>query len=273
MVFESLINPYKAERQPYEMFFIGLFYSSFAILISIWIFREQASLVMVFLTVLACIHLIHGVIQMEEEKDTKIQQEKILIKEHGRALSFFLFLFLGFIIGYLMWYIFLPPEVTSSVFKVQQATISEINANISGSATTGYPILAKIFFNNIKVMIFCILFSLFYGSGAIFILAWNASVIATAMGATVLRLLEGSGLIASIAFAAGRYLTHGIFEIAAYFFAGLAGGIISVAVIRHKFGSDEFVHVLVDSIDMLVLSVIVLGFAAVVEVYITPAIF
>ena len=33
-----------------------------------------------------------------------------------------------------------------------------------------------------------------------------------------------------------RYMTHGIFEILAYFIGGLAGGLISVAIIRHGMG-------------------------------------
>ncbi len=272
MVFEFLFNPKRAERRPYEMFFVGIFYSILAVVLSIWVFHEQSSLVMVFLTVIACVHLIHGVIQMEEEKDIEIQDEGILIKEHGKALAFFMFLFMGFVVGYLMSYIFLPTEITSKLFQVQQATISEINSKISGGVIAGLPILMKILLNNIKVLVFCLLFSLFYGSGAIFILSWNASVIATAMG-NVVKLTIEKGLFFSILYAFGRYMTHGIFEIAAYFIAGLAGGIISVAIIKHDFGSDKFVHVLTDSIDLIVLSVVVLVVGAIVEVYVTPVLF
>lgn len=272
MVFESLINPKKAERRPYEMLFIGAFYSSLAVLLSIWIFQEYSSLVMVFLTVIACIHLIHGVLQLEEEKDIEIEEEKLLIKEHGKALSFFIFMFLGFIIGYLIWFLVLPADIGSKLFSVQQATITEINTQISGNVVAGYPILTKIFFNNIKVLLFCIIFSLFYGSGAIFILSWNASVIAAAIGNFV-RLTIGKGLFTSIGLALGKYLTHGLLEIAAYFTAGLAGGIISVAIIKHEFGSERFIHVLIDSIDLIIISVVGLAIAAAVEVYVTPVLF
>jgi hypothetical protein len=34
MVFESLINPIKAEKKPWEMFFIGIVYSSVAVILS-----------------------------------------------------------------------------------------------------------------------------------------------------------------------------------------------------------------------------------------------
>jgi uncharacterized membrane protein SpoIIM required for sporulation len=272
MVFEFLINPKKAERYPYQMVFIGVFYATLAVLLSLWIFQEEASLVMVFLTVMACIHLIHGVLQLEEEKDLVIKDERLLIKEHGKALSFFIFMFLGFIIGYLIWNIFLPTDISTKLFEVQQETISSINSKVSGSAINGYDILTKIFFNNIKVLFFCLIFSLFYGSGTVFILAWNASVIAAAMG-NVVRLTMAKGIFTSISYALGKYLLHGIPEIAGYFVAGLAGGIISVAIIKHEFGSERFIHILIDSMDLIVLSVVILAISAILEVYVTPAIF
>jgi len=70
-----------------------------------------------------------------------------------------------------------------------------------------------------------------------------------------------------------RYMTHGMFEILAYFIAGLAGGIISVAVINHKTTSEQFKHVVIDSLDLILLGFIVLVFAAFVEVFITPVFF
>jgi len=95
MVLESIINPLKAEKEPWEMLVIGFIYCSVAILLSLWIFEGNASLVMVFLTVLASVPLMYSTIKMEEEKDLKMEEEKALIKEHGKALSFFVFLFLG----------------------------------------------------------------------------------------------------------------------------------------------------------------------------------
>lgn len=272
MVFESLINPKKAERKAWEMFFIGLFYSSIAVLLSIWIFRDHASLVMVFLTVLASIHLVYGVLQLEEEKDIEIKEEKLLIKEHGRALSFFVFLFLGFVVSFSLWYIFLPSSLIPDVFGVQQQTITDVNTQVTGKAIDTTGMLSRIFFNNMKVMIFCLLFSFFYGSGAIFILSWNASVIGAAIGSFVRNSIS-HGFFSIFSAGLLRYLTHGIPEILAYFMAGLAGGIISVAVIRHEFGSERFRHILTDSVDLITLAVFVLFLASLIEVFITPALF
>ena len=112
---------------------------------------------------------------------------------------------------------------------------------------------------------------------------WNASIIGTAIG-NILRTgiseaatLVGLGQVAfyfkTFGFAIFRYAIHGIPEILAYFTAGLAGGIISIAVIRHDFGSRKFEHIVLDSADLLIVSLLLLFFAALLEVYVTPTLF
>jgi len=66
------------------------------------------------------------------------------------------------------------------------------------------------------------------------------------------------------------YMIHGIPEILAYFIGALGSGIISSAVIKHDYRSNEFKHVLIDSLDLLILSAVVLVLAALIEVYLTP---
>ena len=111
MVLESLINPIKAEKNPLNMIFIGFLYSSVALFVSLWIFRDQASLVMVFLTVMACIPLVYNTIKLEEKKDLTIKKEIVLLKEHGKALEFLMFLFIGFTISFAFWYVVLPSDL------------------------------------------------------------------------------------------------------------------------------------------------------------------
>src|SRR3989344_8986704 len=92
MVLESLVNPFKAERNPWEMFFIGFLYSSVGIALSLWIFLDQASLIMVFLTVMACIPVVYNTMIFEEKKDLVIDKESNLLKEHNKAIVFLMFL-------------------------------------------------------------------------------------------------------------------------------------------------------------------------------------
>ena len=108
MVLESLLNPMKAERKPLEMFFLGFVYTSIAIILSLWIFKDQASMIMVFLTVMACVPIVYNTMKLEESKDMVVSKERALMKEHNKAIVFLMFLFLGITVSFVAWYVFLP---------------------------------------------------------------------------------------------------------------------------------------------------------------------
>ena len=139
------------------------------------------------------------------------------------------------------------------------------------SSTTGYVTGSERFFlillNNIYVLIFTLIFSLIFGAGVIFVLAWNASVIAAAIG------IFTKSQLSSLPLGLLRYLIHGIPEIASYFIVALAGGLVSIAVIKHESGTDKFWEVLLDSLNLIVLAIIILVVAAAMEVYVTPLLF
>jgi uncharacterized membrane protein SpoIIM required for sporulation len=282
MVLEALTNPLKAEHRPWQMLFLGFMYASVGILLSMWIFYKYSSLIMIFLTVFACMPIVYNTIKFEERKDEEEERELVLLKEHWKALSVFMWLFLGITVAIVVWYIFLPEKHLSVLFSTQTETFRMINTGATGMATQ-LDSFTKILLNNLKVLMFCILFSFIYGLGAIFILAWNASVIGVAIGMlirTELAKLSGVVGMAKVAayfttFSFGflRYSLHGVLEIFAYFIGGLAGGIISVAIIRHSIGTKKFEHVLWDSSDLIIISVLVLVVAAFVEVFITPVFF
>jgi len=117
------------------------------------------------------------------------------------------------------------------------------------------------------VLIFTLVFSLIFGAGVIFILAWNASVIGAAIGIFTNSSLKALplGLL--------RYMIHGLPEIAAYFLVALAGGLVSIAVIKHESGTDKFWGVLQDSLNLIILAIVVLFLAALMEVFVTPLLF
>ena len=281
MVLESIIGPMKAEQKPWQLIIVGFFYTTIALFLSLWVFEEHASLVMIFLAAMAAVPLLYRTIAYEEKKHITIFTESRLLFEHSKALMFLMCLFLGSVIAFSAWYVVLPQEMTHTLYSAQSQTIISLNQKVTGNAAQ-LNILTKIFLNNIKVMIFCIIFSFLYGSGAIFILMWNASVIGVALGNFFrVKLAEaaasvGYSAISSYLSVVGlsilRYAVHGVPEILAYIIAGLAGGIISVAVIRHDFGTKNFERIILDASDLILIAVFILIIAAGLEVYVTPAI-
>lgn len=269
MVLEAILNPKEhLEKKPVGVFLLGFLYSSIAVVISLSMFGNQASMVMVFLTVIACIHVIYTLTKTEEKKDLFYTRELTLLEEHGKTISIFLFMFLGFLASFTLWALLLPEQTVNNVFQMQLQTIHNINAATSMAFSTKF--LSFILVNNIKVLFFCILFSFIYGAGAVFILTWNASVGGAFIGNFIRGKLIEHGTAHSVALGMARYLPHGILEMAAYFVGGLAGGIISVAVINHDFGSKSFFKILFDSSGLILISVLLLVVAAFVEVFLTP---
>src|SRR3989338_8685968 len=284
---EMLINPKKAERSPWEMFFVGAFYATVSLLLVKWIFTNDpvlskyTGIIVVTFCVMFSIPFIYYTFKLEEEKDLQIEGFKRLLFEHKSALYAMMFLFMGFIVAFSFWYIVFPSG--NQNFRAQIETYCMINKPAyfdecvseygmkSVSKTTAFLTakekIVNIFANNIYVLIFTMVFSLIFGAGAIFILAWNASVISAAIG-----IFSKSELI-KLPYAFLRFMIHGIPEIGAYFLGAMAGGIVSIAVIKHDVKTDRFWIILQDSLNLIIIAVIILFFAALIEVFITPALF
>src|SRR3989344_2140806 len=287
MVLELLFNPFALKKKPWQMFIAGFFNSIIAMILSYIVFRDAAGLLSVFLIVMATLPLFYVAVKNEEELDFKYPESRIL-KEHGKVLFFFIFLFFGILTAMVLAYIILPEPMVNSIFNLQQEAIMNVNNAIQNSPSsavvtgnlTSLSLFLRILLNNFKVLFFCLIFSFLYGSGAIFILTWNASVIASAMGnliklevskaITLLGYNSMATYFSAAAFSVFRYMTHGIFEITAYFIAGLAGGIISIAFIKQNLKEQK---IYVDVIDLVLISIGFLVVGSIIEVYLTPVFF
>ena len=223
---EMFIKPRRAERDPWEMFFIGLLYSAIALSLVGFIFandnvlKQYGGVLTVTFTVLCCMPFVYYLIKLEEGKDVEISEEGDLVKEHWKALKALMWLFFGLVVGFSLWYI-LFPEQNNVNFNAQIETFCAINrpdsyqqcliekgarVPITGQVTR-IDMLLSIFANNVYVLIFTLIFSLALGAGAIFILVWNASVIGAAVG-----MFAGKEL-SSLPIGLVRYMVHGLPQI------------------------------------------------------------
>jgi len=283
MVVEALLHPFKAEKNPWEMLFISFFYTSVGIFFALWVFRSEASLVMVFMITMASLPIFYNTMRLEESKDMMMDSETALLREHNKAVSFFMYMFIGITLACAFWYIVLPTTTINGLFDKQTGTIQTINNQVSGNVIHNFNIFWKIFFNNFKVFTFSLLFSFVFGAGAIFILAWNATVIGAAIGNFIrgnissytssLGLFDAGNYFQVVSLGLLKYSLHGIPEIMAYIYGGLAGGIISVALIRRHFNSSKFPVILKDFSELVLIAIGFLIAAAFLEVYVTPVLF
>ena len=141
-------------------------------------------------------------------------------------------------------------------FIPQVAKINQMRG-MTGAATELMPSFGPILNNNLRVMFFSFFFSLILGAGAVFIIVWNASILGVAIGKDATSILDIPAL-------SSLYVMHGVPEIAGYVAAALAGGLISVAIIR-RHGTDVLNKVLIDALYIIIFAVFSIVLAAFIE--------
>jgi uncharacterized membrane protein SpoIIM required for sporulation len=93
----------------------------------------------------------------------------------------------------------------------------------------------------------------------VFIIVWNASILGVAIG-------ELSKYFWEIPIKTLMFLPHGIPEIIGYLCAGLAGGLLSAAILRCR-STDVLKIIFLDSLKIILLGVVFILIAAGIEVY------
>jgi len=283
---ESIINPKRSERGPWKMFFVGIIYASLSLLLVHWFFKNDPTLsnasgiLVVVFCIMFSLPYMYFIIKREEREDEQIEGLLGVWRVHKDAIYSLMWLFLGFIVAFSFWYIILQD---ANLLNFQIQTYCQINnpgnvencvsqysyeaLNSATGAATKEMRFLSILENNVYVMIFTLIFSLIFGAGAIFILVWNASVISAAVG------IFARYKISDLPLGLARYMIHGFPEIAAYFITALAGGIFGVGIIRHGWKDRRTLRVIENTVILLFIAILILIFAGILEVYLTPLLF
>ncbi|MBW6451357.1 MAG: stage II sporulation protein M [DPANN group archaeon] len=274
MVLESFLSSKSLERKPFEMFIYSILMASFSLFVSYIIFPSAASIVFVFLITLSIAPLVYNVLKDDELIDEEDNQDMNFFETHEDVLKVYANFFLGVVVALSFWYTMLPDVLVNILFNTQISVFHSIS-NIGTStafATASSFSFSTILINNIKVATISFFMSFFFGTGAIFILSWNASVISVFIGTIAKGMVHKTSALYAYLYALPTGLLsialHGIPEIAAYCIAGVAGGILSAGIIRNK----NINVIIKDSLYLFALSIFVIFVSVIIEVYITPII-
>ncbi|MBI5228556.1 stage II sporulation protein M [Candidatus Micrarchaeota archaeon] len=274
MVLESILSPESAERNPLKIALLSVIFVSVGIFSSIFIGYPNGFL-LVALVAVPSVPLILNLFNYEEEgiEEGSVWGSRIAAR-HLPIVVVLIAYFGGLLIGFGFWYIILPDETGNSLFAVQ---INELK-NIGGSfgSVGGYAVkmdsvsaFELIFMHNLEVLAFILLFSILYGSGAVFVLIWNASVVSVFivnMGKQfVLHEAPQFSLISGLSYGILGLIPHGTFELLAYLVGALAGGILSSAIVRKAYLRGEFATVMRDIAKLAAWAIIFLAIGAVIE--------
>ena len=261
MVLESILKPSTAVNKPLHIFVISILFTAISAWLAYNLFPAQSSILSIAFVTIFFVPFFQRLFSVEEKKDEIAAHKKVkqnFIKRHRPIVVAYTAFFMGMLLTYSFLYVFSPP--IRDLYSLQLDWFSS-----QGIAAVQPGSFDRYFFNNTQVMFLFFVLSVLFGAGAVFILAWNASVIAVFVGILSNKLVPALGAPIAYVYGVGTGLgsiaLHGIPEIGGYFFAGVAGGILSVGLLREKFMSPEFKEVAKDSLLWLAIGegLIILG--------------
>ena len=254
MVLDRLIDAKEALKDPFKTFILGFLVSCISLFISYTMFSQTLGLYTTIIITLASLPFMNRLLRYEEKQDESIMESSTFFQRYGDIILAYIAFFCGMTLAMSISFVILPQSISERIFHEQITQINIIRGNFEfGTKFT------TIFMNNVSVTILSFLFSFLFGCGAIFILGWNASVLASAIG----LIARNQGGIKGLPSAVVMFLPHGSFEITAYLIGAIAGGLVSAAVTRKK--SYKFWEIMQDSGKLLLISFLFLIIGALIE--------
>ncbi len=232
------------------LFVHALALTTIAVIAAFFLFPSEVGTVSTFLVSFSLLTIFDFVLAKNRDD---IWGQRQSPREANIELTFYLLsVFLGVFLVFLIIAVAFPRDLISQLFHKQlEGTATTLTA---ADALT----FAAIFKHNIVVLVVFFFFSLFYRTGTVFVLAWNASVWGVVFGTAAHNQAQGAWFF---------YLTapHLIAEALAFILASLSGLFLSKAVTKYKFVSKEFNQVLEAAAGILTAAIVVLVLAAFVE--------
>jgi hypothetical protein len=258
---DILLKSYLIEKKPSYGIILGFLFASLGIGFSYLIFKDAPSFPAIFLTTLAIAPVVIRLIKSEEWEP---KFEKIL-QRHKKIIEIYFYLFFGMALAFAVFYTILPANVSNLIFSEQTKKFAagsfsiEFNLDFLIEQSS---LFSKIVINNLGLMFFFFLLSLFYGSGSILLLSWNASILGVMWGkmARTMLFLTDPLIFVTKTFFNFPYLLP---EVLAYFLASVAGAIVSINLTK----KTKIGIAMLDSLVFLVISIVIIVLAGIIEVF------
>lgn len=257
MDFNKILDPESIKKRPTNAIFIAAFMIAVGFISAFFIFPAEFSISIISFSSLFMLPFVIRMLETEKLKEKVPGRFKGIFTRHHSIIIFFIFIFAGMAIEYTMLFGLVPPNIGNVAFEQQ--------LNLVIKAPAGYftepGIFWEIVTNNLRLVFICMLLSVFYGVGAIFILNYNSSIVGMIYGASIRAFVWGAAY--PVFPNPLWYLPHIILEVTAYLFASIAGAMMYRSI---KLGEKSYNVFMRDSLVFLVLSVVLIFVAGYVEI-------
>ena len=249
------------------------------------IFPKHGSVLSIAFITIGLVPVVYNILSTEHSEGVIERKHAVtFFARHFKLLSLYVWIFIGIIFAFAIAYSFSPVKERALWFEEQNKAFCGISGadtctdglpnSISGRAIAGAFSACQdpktsnvtdctifILQNNAGVLIFILILSIFYGVGAIFIIAWNASILGVFFGE---MFLVGEH-IKSFGFLQGMLIGHGPPELLAYVFGALAGAILSASIAKGDFFKHGARDIAKDILFLVILAFFSVFYGALVE--------
>ena len=268
MVFEQFLDSDKVKKHSLFIFGLGIIYVMVGYIVSAYFFQESVSIAVLFTTTLLLVPSIYVILNIEEKIESKAGIKRFFYN-HKDIFKIYLFLFIGIFFAFLVLGFF-----STDVFDYQMdflenrgdITPETIDQFAETEYSPAFSDFTALISHNLFIIILAFVLSIFYGAGALFLIVLNASVFA----AFIVHVIKTAGNSVSTLL---LFLIHLIPELSGFLVAAIAGGVISRAIMREKFGSRGFKNVMKDALILLLISAGLIIIAAFLELFVTAPLF
>jgi len=228
------------------------------------LFFPTQSVTIILLATILLVPSMHHLIVIEEKVERT--GSKQFLARHKTIIRCYLGAFCGLVLGFLILGALVPETIHYQASELEQTQLRpELIANFGNFEPTTQTALA-VFTHNLQFLIIGFFLAIFYGAGAIFIVAYTASFFSA-------FILELSARFSNAPLLGGVALIHLVPENAGFLLAAIAGATLSRALIHEKLSGQPFKNVLQNVFLLLVIGIGLLLAAAFIETYGTAVIF
>jgi len=264
MVFERLYSADFLKEKPYYGFLLGIGYTIIGLFIALMIFREDPALIAIGITCLLLIPSLQELSTSSEIRAGEVKSVTEFIHTIIPHVKVYVFLFFGIFFTFAGFAIALPKLAAGHLFETQLAIVT-------GHATQfSTALFLDLFAWNLQVLGLCFFLSLIAGNGAIFFIAWNASVWGTIFGnlAKTAALQSTANPLIVFVLIILSVFPHTFLEGLSYMLSAISGTTLSDGIVREQMMSKRMKLVFKYGLILLGLALCVLAIGMIVETYV-----
>ncbi|HLC32556.1 MAG TPA: stage II sporulation protein M [Candidatus Nanoarchaeia archaeon] len=264
MVFEQLYSAEFLHDHPAYGFLLGIAYTILALFIALIIFPDDPALIAVGLIALLLIPSLSKLTETSEAAGVVSPGFKDFLKTTLPQTKVYVTIFFGIFFTFAFFSIILPHIAASHLFSTQ------LNIVKGNAATFNTDLWTSLFTWNLQVLGLSFLLSLIAGNGAIFFIAWNASVWGTIFGNLASSAASATTANPFILFLLViiSVFPHTFAEGLSYMIAAISGTTLSAGLTREQLISPNMWKVFKYNALLLFIGIGVLAVAMLIETYV-----